>query len=168
MALSSAQIITLRSFVNGSVNPAIVAARTGGNTFALKDLLNADASGPVKAWRFIDKTSIFRVWEPSELDNITAAAKQNTIWGLLREQGGFDCTTAIGPKLLTDLFPQASASNTRAALLAIATENISVAEQVFGGASATSASPPAAVTATIRTWIGDVTQEECQSILAAG
>lgn len=164
--LTPAQLVTLRTFVSSSNVPAIVAARQAGATFDLMMLLNADASPAVKGWTFLQKMVALRAMDTSELDNISAASKRETFWGLMQHQSGLDCTIATGPKLITDLFPNASAPNSRLALISAAQENISVAEQALGAVSVASATPPAAQTALVRNFVGDVTQADCVTLLA--
>jgi hypothetical protein len=166
MALTTAQLATLKTFVAGSAIPAIVAARNAGATYDLMRALNADTSPVVKGWRFLDKATIFRVLDTSELDNITTASKRETFWALLTHLGGLDCSVATGPKIVTDLFPNASAPNSRLALIGAAQQNVSVAEQALGCTPLATATPPAAQTAMVCNWVGEVTQEECQKMLA--
>jgi hypothetical protein len=164
MALSPAQIATLKTFVQNSSVPAIVAARTAGATFDLMNLLNADYSPATKGWRFVDKATVVKVWSEAEVNNLTTS-NMNAMNIVLTHASGFDCTKSSGPLPITDIWSNGVAPLTRTALLNAALENISVAEQVLGGTSVTSATPQS-LTGLVRNWVGDVTQEECQKFLA--
>jgi hypothetical protein len=151
------QLTTLVNALKASVNPTVVSLLAARNDWELCAWCNADASPQVKAWRFVPKVDIFKAWDASELDNVSAASKRETLWNLLNQAGGLDCSVAAGPKIITDLFPNASTPTSRAAILNIAWENASNAEVLMGGlVDVTSATPPTAITAKIRSWIGDV------------
>ena len=172
--MTPAQMTMLVAGLRASADPVVVKALTPATSDmqALMDWCNALASPAVLCWKDVLKSVVFAVADMSEMDNISAAAKRETFWNLMAQQGSLNCSTVSGPKLITDLFPNASASTTRAALLTAAHEPATNAEVIIGAATGgtpwttgvTSQTPPTAITAKIRPWIGTVSIGE----LAAG
>jgi hypothetical protein len=159
MSLSPAQITTLRTFVANSADSAIVDARTRGATVDLMNLLNADAAGPVKAWR----TAV----PVAESDEAPSYTTYDTMGG---KQGSWERFLAFPRNFgrnkvrswITDIWGNATAGSNAEAILLAGVENASVAENAVGGSTKTTGT----VTALDRAFVGDVSQENCQKILA--
>ena len=164
MALTTAQTATLKAYI--LADPVLAPLTSGPTTdlVALQNALNADASPVQKAWRHLPANEVFAAMDSGEIDNITSGAKQWAIGTIMPAQGGINATTAAGRKAITDLFANASVPLTRAAVLAAATENASVAEVALGGSSASSASPNV-VTALVRNWSGDLSLQDVREVL---
>lgn len=156
MSLTTAQKATLKAAIlaNGTWNAF---PNTPDGNFDLAVLLKTDAAGPVKAWRLIPRAEALKVVDPAELDNMFSGSKGPAFQFQLNMMQGIDCTAASGPRAITDITSNAQAPNTRAAMLGIATENMSLGQQVFGGSVVASATPPTAVSATVRNFPGVLT-----------
>ena len=168
--MTPAQMAMLVAGIRASTNPVVMSCINPATADfqTLMDWCNAPASPAVPCWKDVSKETVFTLADMSEMDNITSAAKRETFWNLMAQFGKLNCSTATGPKLITDLFPNASASTTRAALLTAAHEQATNAEVIIGAATGgtpwttgvTSATPPTAITAKIRPWIGTVSMSE--------
>lgn len=163
-------VTALRASANPDVQKWLAPATSDAQS--LVEWCNAKASPAVACWRNVSKTDIFKVWDPSELDNVSSAAKRETLWNLLDQEGGLNCSVATGPKIVTDLFPQASSSTSRAAILAVAHEEATNAEALIGAGSSpawvtvTSATPNN-VAAKVRPWAGTLAMTELTAGLRA-
>ena len=156
MALTPAQLATLNTAIAN--NPTWASyPNTGDGNFNLAQLLNQPASPTVLAWRKIMVADVIAAVQPAEVDNMYSTSKGYAFDFLLRWANGIDCTQSLGPRAITDLCTQSAAPNTRAALLSTATEPMTAGQQVFGGAVVASATPPAAISATVRNFSGQLT-----------
>jgi hypothetical protein len=158
--LNGNDIAALHAFVVASTDPAIVDARTRGATIELAALLNAAATPAVLAWR-IDV-------QPSEADDAPNYANFDTIVAGKRESWGFflnfprDFSRNKVRKWITDVWGNATAGSDAEAILLAGTANATVAQNVIGGTVKTTGT----VSATDLTYVGSVTQEDAQRILA--
>ena len=164
MALTPQQQTTLKTAI--LADPVLAPLTSGPTTdlVALQFALNANASPAQKAWKKLTPAEVFGAMDSGEIDNITSGAKQWAIGTIMPAQGGIDATKASGRKAITDLFANASVPLTRAAILAAATENASVAEVILGGSNASSASPNV-VTALVRNWADNLSLQDVRDIL---
>lgn len=160
MALSASQSTTLKSFVQASVDPVIVTARQQGNTFDLAKALNADASPVVLGWRVaVTPVEADDAPDYSTFDSIPAGKRES--WGFFLAFSR-DYSRNKTRKWVTDVWGNAAAASNAEAILQTAVENASVAENAIGGTLRTTGT----VSAIARNFVGDVTQTECQQILA--
>jgi hypothetical protein len=150
MALDPASRQTIKSAV--LANPTAAGFRTAGDAASLLAWLNAAASPTVSCWRSIGPKMLASAVDPSEADNLSVG-KTTALRLVLDYLGGIDATTTSGRKAISDLFPNASVPNTRAAALAVAQEPITNAQAAFSTVDATSPTPTA-VTAKVRTFAG--------------
>lgn len=163
MPLTNAQINTLRAFVTASVDAAIVAARTAGNTVDLAVALNATAAGPVKAWN----PNV----TPRLADEATPWAKFDTLDS--QAQGGkklswmsffnYARDASRGPmrRWVTDVWGAATASSDAESILTAFLIDATVAQAAIGGNVATTGT----VAALNLRYTDSVTQDEAQRIL---
>lgn len=165
MPLTLGNIATLKAFVQASVVPAIVAARAAGATAELAALLNADAAGPVLAWR--------KSVQPVEADDAPNYTQFDALAVGLRDSWKVFCsfprdfTRNRTRSWVTDVWGVPSATNSNGyRVLNSGVENASVAEVALGGSDNAEGTGAGVITAKTRSFVGDVTQEECQKILA--
>jgi hypothetical protein len=160
MPLTAAQIATLKGYVQGSVDAQIVDARTRGDTFLLAQLLNKTASPAVSAWR----TSV----QPQESDAAPSYSAFDSIVAGKRDSWGFflryarDFSKNKVRTWITDVWGSATAGSNAEAILQTGTENASVAENAIGGANKSTGT----VAALDRGFVGQVSQADCQQVLA--
>lgn len=159
--LTAAQLATLKTAITNNATWNAFPNNSDG-WFDLATLLNKDASPVVKAWRFIPRSAALPVIDPSELDNMfsNGGSKGFALQFQLNMLQGIDCTTVSGPRAITDLVTNTGAPNTRLGLLNTATENMTAGQQVFGGSTVLSATPPTAVSATLRNFSGKLTADD--------
>ena len=153
---TTAQLGTLKTAILGNSTWAAF-PNTGDGNYNLAALLNQPASPTVAAWKKIMTSDVVAAIQPAEVDNMYSTSKGYAFDFLLRWMNGIDCTASQGPKAITDICTQSAAPNTRAALLAVATENMTAGQQIFGGTVVASATPPTAISATIRNYAGQFT-----------
>src|SRR5574343_738899 len=157
MPLTSTQRAALRNDINNSTDPAVVAARGNGANIGRDDttlcaIYNANAAGPVKAWRTsVEGRELFESMNISKYDNITQAGKREA-WRLMLDFAPVDFTRNKNRKAVTDIWGAADA----AGILADCLENASRAEVLFGGSTATEST----VSGLVREWVGDLTIED--------
>jgi hypothetical protein len=162
--LSTAQVATLKAFVAASVDASIVAARTAGATIALRDLLNADAAGPVKAWNVsvgaqtLDEATPWTSFDT--LDSAAAGGKKLSWLQVFRFNRDF--SKAAMRKWVTDVWGNATAASNAEAILQACLVNATVAQNAIGGTVRTTGT----VSGLDRDFVGSVSQEDCQKILA--
>jgi hypothetical protein len=158
--VTAAQIATLKAFVLASVDAQIVDARTRGDTFLLAQALNKDAAPAVSAWR----TAV----TPQEADAAPSYSAFDAIVAGKRESWGFflrysrDFSKNKIRAWITDVWGTATAGSNAEAVLQAGAENASVAENAIGGTSRTTGT----VSALDRNLVGDLTQADCQQVLA--
>ena len=161
MTLTNSQINTLKTFVQNSVDIEIIDARTRGDTIKLMNALNADAVGPVKAWATVSAQKIDEATPWANFDNITQAGKRDSyLHAFFRYPRDF--STAVVRKWVTDVWGNAVAGSDAEKILLAGQENASVAENAIGGTVRSTNN----VSGLDRAFVGDVTQTECQKILA--
>lgn len=160
--LSAAMVATLKTFVANSVDAQIVDARTRGDTFKLMGLLNADVSPVVKAWGIaMDAPTLDDAATYTTYDSMTQGKRDE--WQIFLQFAPRDMSKAKNRAVVTDVWGNATAGSVAESVLNAGTENASVAENAIGGTSRTTGT----VTALDRSFAGDVTQTDCQAILAA-
>lgn len=159
--LTNAQIATLKTFVNASTDPAIIAARQTGATYDLMNLLNAVASPVVSSWRVdVAQQDIDEACDWTLFDAISAGKRDS--WGFFLFRNRNFAKNKVR-KWLTDVWGNATANSVSEAVLLAAVEAATVAQGAIGGVSRTTGT----VTALDRGFTGMVTEQECQKILAA-
>lgn len=160
--LTPDQIQTLKAFVNASVVPAIVAARTAGATYDLSLLLSAPATPAVKAWRTVvpavdlDDAATYTTY-----DGKTQGKRDE--WSILLQYAPRDMAKSKNRAVVTDVWGNATNGSIAETILLACTENANVAEVAIGGSTAGTGT----VSALQRDFIGSVSQTDCQLILAA-
>lgn len=158
--LTTAQLLTMRSWVQASVDPAIVDARTRGATYDLMLLLNAKATPTTKAWSAeVTAQTLDEGADYAAFDSV--AAGKRDAWRLFLDYAPRDMSKQKLRKVVTDIWGSATAGSTSESILNGCTENATVAQVAIGGSSASTGT----VSALKRTFDGIVTQEDCQAIL---
>ena len=152
---NTAQLATLKTAILANPTWAAFPNTSDGN-FNLAQLLNQNASPTVSAWKFIPRSDAINALDPAEIDNLHTSSKGPALNFLFQWFNGIDCTKTGGPRAITDIISNSAAPNSRAAMLAMATEPMTSGQQIFGGTVIASATPPAAVSATLRTFAGQI------------
>lgn len=161
MSLNSTQIATLKAFVAASSAPAIVTARTAGATVDLMALLNADDGSNTSAWRdAVPAKDMDGQADYAAFDSLVAGKRD--AWSLFLQYAPRDMSLGKLRKVVTDVWGPATAGSIAESILSACVEPASVAELALGGATGTTGS----TSALKRNWVGNVTQVECQLILA--
>lgn len=161
--LSNAQLQTLKTFVQNSSDPSIVAARTAGATFDLAALLSAPASPTVKAWRVsvaapeLDDS----VLSYTTYDGKTQGKRDE--WSIFLQFAPRNLAKDKNRAVVTDVWGNATAASIAEGILLACTEAANVAENAIGGTVRTTGT----VSALDRAYVGGVSQSDAQLILAA-
>lgn len=157
MALTTAQRAALRTDINNSTDPAVIAARGNGADIGRDDttlvaIYNANAAGPVKAWRTdVSSRDLFESMNITKYDSIAQSGKREA-WRLMLDFAPVDFTRNKNRKAVTDIWGATDA----AGILNDCLENASRAEVLFGGSNATEST----VSGLVRNWVGDLTIED--------
>lgn len=160
--LTAAQIQTLKTFVNASTVPAIVAARSAGATYDLSLLLSAPAAPVVKAWRIdVSAKDLDEGADYSAFDSIVPGKRD--AWAMFLQYSPRDMSKNRNRKVITDVWGNATAGSIAESVLNGCIENANVAEAVIGGSTVATGT----VSALKRDYIGPISQTDCQLILAA-
>jgi hypothetical protein len=165
-SLTPEQLSTLRTFVQNSTDPAIVSARTNGQTDVLQSLLNAPASPTVQAWS--NNVNKQEVWNAvaenaAQADNIS----QQRQWAFDRIMLA-DPLDASLDKVRNGIVATISAAASdpqqlRRGVLRACRRSATLAQATRGGVDATSDS----IVALVLVYYGAVDQEDVNAILAA-
>jgi len=161
MALTTAQVQALKVFVNASVDPNIVDARTRGDTFELSQLLNNPTSPAVNAWNWstgamtLDQGATYTAY-----DSLTQGKRDE--WSIFLQYAPRDMGLGRNRNVVTDVWGAATSGSIAESVLLAALTVATVAQNAIGGLSKTTGT----VTALQLTFTGQVSQQDCQSILA--
>ena len=161
MALTPAQVQTLKTFVNASVDPNIVDARTRGDTFKLMGLLNAATSPAVNAWNWstsamtIDQGATYTTY-----DSLTQGKRDE--WSIFLQYAPRDMSLGRNRNVVVDVWGAVTAGSVGESVLLGSLVVATVAQNAIGGSSKTTGT----VTALQLTYTGLVSQGDCQAILA--
>jgi hypothetical protein len=159
MALTPAQLATLKAAIAAETNATFVAFRASGATGAMADWYNQPSN--TDAWR----ANVAAVESDDAPDYSTfdalAAGKRDS-WALFL---GFprDFTRSKVRKWVTDVWGNATAASNAEAILQAGVEKARRGEVVFGGTVAATGT----VSATKRTWVGTISNEDVVAALAA-
>lgn len=158
--LTVPQLQTLKAFVFGSPDPAIVAARNAGATFDLANLLNAPSV--VGAWRTavpaaeIDGAVVYTTY-----DTLTQGKRDE--WSIFLAYSPRDMSLGKNRNVVTDVWGGATAGSNSEKVLLASVEFATVAENALGGTTASTGT----VSSLRRNWTGQVTQDDARLILSA-
>ena len=161
MALTAPQIATLKTFVNASVDANIVAARTGGNTFLLAQLLSAPNVPATSAWRNnVPAKDLDTAVTYTTYDALTAGKRDE--WSIFLTYAPRDMSFGKNRNVVTDVWGAATAASISEAALLASVEPANVAEVALGGSTVATGT----VSALKRNFVGAITQSDCVAILA--
>ena len=159
--LTPTQIATLKTFVQNSSAPEIVAARTAGATFLLMGLLNAANNPVTKAWRVaVSAVELDDAADYTGFDTLNQGKRDE--WSIFLQYAPRDMTKGAKRKVVTDVWGAASAGTNAEVILTACLENATVAQVAIGGSDASTGT----VTALKRNFTELVDQDDCQKILA--
>jgi len=159
--MQPAQIQTLKTFVAASVDAAIVAARTAGATYDLMNLLNAPNVPATSAWRVaVPAVDIDAAANYTTYDTLTQGKRDE--WDIFLKYAPRNMGLSKNRSVVTDVWGAALASSLSEAILLVCVENASVAEFALGGSTKTTGT----VSALLRSFAGQVSQDDCVKILA--
>lgn len=160
--LITAQIATLKTFVFSSNDPAIIAARTAGATYDISLLLSATATPTTNAWRVaVPAADLDNAATYTTYDSLTQGKRDE--WAIFLAYSPRDMSKVKNRSVVTDVWGAATASSIAEAILTAGVEPANVAEVAIGGAVRTTGT----VSALARNYVGSVSQEDAQKILAA-
>jgi hypothetical protein len=160
MALTTAQLQTLKAAIAAETDAAFVALRNSGATGAMAEWYNEPKSPDLLAWR--DNV------QPAESDDAPDYSTFDAISAGKRESWGFflayprDFTRNKTRKWITDVWGNATAASNAEAILLTGTRKANRVEAVFGGTSRTTGT----VTATNLNFVGTLRNEDI--VLALG
>ena len=160
MPLTNSQINTLRTFVQGSANAAIIAARAAGATVDLAALLNATAAPEVKSWGPEVPASVIDAAANYNGYDALVQGKRDA-WSVFLLYAPRDMGKNKNRNLVTDVWGDATASSKAESILLACLESASLAESTIGGNTRTTGT----VSGLSRNFVGRVTQDEAQRIL---
>ena len=135
MALTNAQIQTLKAAILAQTAPEFVALRDSGATGAMAEWYNVAINPVQKAW--------ITAQPPQDSDDAPDYSTFDSIYAGKRESWGFfleyprDFTRNKVRKWVTDVWGNATASSNAEAILQAATRNATRGEIVFGGTTKT-------------------------------
>ncbi len=135
MALTTAQETTLAAHIRASKDAAVIAALAIRNDVELARLYNL--ASDTDAWQSaMSARGIFEATDVANYDNITQAGKREA-WRMLMDFAPIDFTRNKYRKVITDVWAATLSAGNLTALTQSFTRKATVAEAVFGGASAT-------------------------------
>ena len=153
--LSTAQKATLRAAILAT--PALSALTNDYQ--ALAAALNANANPVVKAWlTSVSPEMMDDAPDYTTFDAISAGKRDSWAFLIARPR---DFTRNKTRQWIADVWGTVSANSNSEKILLAGTENISVAEQIFGGSSKSTGT----VTGIDRVWTGDIGVNEINNIL---
>ena len=160
MALTSAQLVTLKAAIAAETNPTLVAARTAGATGAMADWYNLASTFVV--W----KTSVPVAQVGNAMDSVEVAGLTTANTNRLQVMAAY-AGVAFNPSVANvragfdSVFSGAGGVNTRAALLALWKRFATNAEKLFATGNGADATPGALV------FEGNVRNEDIVAALAS-
>jgi hypothetical protein len=161
MALSTAQLATLRAAILAETDPAFVAWRTDGAQGAMAEFYNAAASPIERAWMsFATAKQLDLKSDYSAFDGLSQGKRD--AWSLVLQYAPRDCAVDdLGGgvnsvrKALADIWTGSAPANAaRTAILNAVTRPITKAEKLLGGSATATQST---VTALVLAWEGTIT-----------
>jgi len=144
--LTAEQLVSLKSHINASTDPDVMAARAIRNDIELARLYNLPSA--TTAWlKTATRQQIFEAMDLTLYDNV--AAGKRDAWRMLMDNAPVDFGRNPMRKAVTDVW-SAQTAGQRDALLTGLTEFATVAEAALGGTNKTTGG----VTALDRSWSG--------------
>lgn len=154
--LSNTENATLKTFANA--DPTAAGFIASGDDQALANWFNANAPGPVKAWReSVQKNEIFEATNITKFDSLTAGKR--AAWQLLLDNAPINFSRNKMRAAVDDVWGATDA----AAILPDFTENATRAEVALGGNNATNST----VTALRRNWTGTLSAADASLVRVA-